>query len=104
MSPERAEPVLVSLEGGLSTGTVEQVYLAARIALSRLLAGEQRPPFILDDPFVSFDAERTRAVLGLCRRLAADNQMLLFTCDPSYREQANATIDLPAVAGAIVRR
>ncbi|MHB1415657.1 MAG: ATP-binding protein [Chloroflexota bacterium] len=97
MAPERPEPVRVTVDGELSTGTVEQVYLAARLALAKLLAHGRRPPLILDDPFVTFDGPRTAAVLALCRRLAAEQQILLFTCDESYAPHADHLIRLPAV-------
>ncbi|MDA8219746.1 MAG: AAA family ATPase [Dehalococcoidales bacterium] len=97
MAPERPDPVRVAVDGELSTGTVEQVYLAARLALAKLLAQGRRPPLILDDPFVTFDGPRTAAVLALCRRLAAEQQILLFTCDESYAPHADHLIRLPAV-------
>ncbi len=94
-APGRAEPVPVAYGGELSTGTVEQIYLAARLALARLLAGGRRPPLILDDPFLAFDDARTRAVLALCRRLATETQVLLFSCRPDYSEYAERLIELP---------
>jgi uncharacterized protein YhaN len=97
LSPERGDLVGVSLDGDLSTGTVEQVYLAARLALTRLIAGGRRPLIILDDPFVTFDAARTRATLGLLRRLAREHQVLLFTCREEYREVADHVVVLPDV-------
>ncbi len=99
LSPEKGQPVEVSLGGDLSTGTVEQVYLSARVAIARLLARGRRPPFILDDPFVTFDVARTRAALALCQRLSADNQVLLFTCHEGYEAMADKVIRLPAVGG-----
>ena len=96
-SPERAEPVAVALGGDLSQGTVEGVYLAARIALAELLTGDRKPPLILDDPFVSFDAARTAAALALCKRLAAERQIILFTKDASYTRHADRVVALQAV-------
>ncbi|MBI3979573.1 MAG: AAA family ATPase [Chloroflexi bacterium] len=101
VSPERGEPIRVALDGELSTGTVEQVYLAARIAIAGLLAQNRRPPLILDDPFVTFDPPRTRAVMELCRRLSTENQILLFTCDDVYRAIADQIIELPSLPPAV---
>lgn len=97
LAPGRAEPVPVAPAGELSTGTVEQIYLAARLALAKLLAQGRRPPFILDDPFVTFDAERTRATLALCRRLGAERQVLLFTCRADYAEATDHVVVLPGL-------
>lgn len=104
LSPEREEPVGVELEGALSTGTVEQVYLAARLAIARLLAGNRHPPLILDDPFVSYDAGRTEAVLALCQRLSAENQVLLFTCREADTYPADNVVQLPGLSAAATRR
>ncbi len=90
--------VAVALGAELSTGTVEQVYLAARLALLRLLAGDRCPPIILDDPFVTFDAPRTEAVFRLCRDLAHRNQILLFTTHHEYRSCADHVVELPKLA------
>ena len=46
----------------LSQGTIDQVYLAARIELVRLVTQDRRPPLVFDDPFVTYDdARATRA-------------------------------------------
>lgn len=95
LSPEKREPIDVGLEGELSTGTVEQVYLAARLAIARLLTQGRHPPLILDDPFVTFDAPRTAAVLELCKRLATEVQILLFTCDERHKAVADNVVELP---------
>ena len=64
-----------------SSGTVDQVYLAARIALLDLLAAGEKPPIILDDTFVSFDdmGRKTKA-FEILRSLAESYQVLYFTC------------------------
>ena len=59
-----------------SDGTVDQLYLALRLAVSRaLLPGA---PLVLDDALTRFDARRLAAALELLRR--EDRQILLFTC------------------------
>jgi uncharacterized protein YhaN len=39
----------------LSQGTVDLVYLIARLGLVRLVTGDRRPPLVFDDPFVTLD-------------------------------------------------
>jgi len=65
----------------LSKGTVDQVYLATRIAILGLIAIEEKPPLILDDTFVSFDdmGRRERA-FKILESIAKDYQVLYFTC------------------------
>jgi DNA repair exonuclease SbcCD ATPase subunit len=51
-APERGDWVPVSI---LSQGTLDLVYLAARLGLVRLVTGDRRPPLVFDDPFVTMD-------------------------------------------------
>ena len=53
----------------LSQGTLDQIYLTARLGLVRLLTGDRRPPLIFDDPFVTFDDARALRGLALLREL-----------------------------------
>ena len=68
VTPEHAQPVGVE---SLSRGTADQLYLVARLGLVRLITMDKRPPLILDDPFVTFDAERAERALTLVREVAA---------------------------------
>ena len=62
----------------LSGGTVDQLYLALRLAICDLLL--PNAPIILDDALVYFDDERLKAALDLLRELGKNRQILLFTC------------------------
>ena len=61
-----------------SDGTVDQLYLALRLAVARELTPEA--PLILDDALVRFDDTRLAAALTILRREAEDKQVILFTC------------------------
>ena len=67
--------------GELSEGTVDQLYLALRLAgvQHHLSRGAKNPPVILDDLLVNFDDERAAAALRLCAELGQQAQVLLFT-------------------------
>ncbi len=67
-----------------SGGTRDQLYLAVRLAVSRLLAPEA--PLILDDALVRFDDDRLAAALKVLKDEAKTRQVLLFTCQS--REKA----------------
>lgn len=97
------EPSVHSAEKGcavdpddeLSCATREQVYVAARLALTRLLWPEECPPIMLDDPFVNFDPARREEALRIVRSVAESNQVLLFTCQELYDHAADLVIELP---------
>lgn len=65
----------------LSTGTLDQIYLAARLAVLEAVTGDRKPPLILDDTFVSFDdMGRKQNAFELLKRIAEERQVLYFTC------------------------
>jgi hypothetical protein len=79
----------------LSQGTIDQVYLAARIELVRLVTQERRPPLVFDDPFVTYDDARATRAVELLRDLAADHQILYLTTSDRYDAVADKVIVLP---------
>ncbi len=65
----------------LSKGTVDQVYLALRLALVHGMAEAGEPiPMLLDDPFANYDDLRLNRTMALLSRIAESNQVMLFTC------------------------
>ena len=61
-----------------SEGTVDQIYLALRLAVSRELTPDT--PFVLDDALVRFDDIRHAATMDLLTEEAENRQIILFTC------------------------
>ncbi len=100
-SPERNDWVPVT---DLSQGTLDAVYLAARLGLVRLVTGDRRPPLILDDPFVTLDDERAPRALALLREVSADFQVIYLTTSDRYDGIADAVVvlDGPTAADAHV--
>jgi len=80
--------------GELSRGTVDQLYLAARLALLDLLYHDAKPPLLLDDPFVKFDPDRREQAIALCKEIAQEHQVLLFTCHDDYGAAADWIVEL----------
>jgi DNA repair exonuclease SbcCD ATPase subunit len=80
----------------LSQGTFDQIYISARLALVRLIAGNRRPPLLLDDPFLAFDHVRAVRAMDLLRSIAADFQVVYFTTTDRYDEHAERVIALTA--------
>lgn len=99
-SPDKNSGTTVDPRLSLSRGAQDQMYLAARLSLVELICGGKKPPIILDDPFATFDESRLENTMGLCRELAKEHQILLFTCDRAYAKWADNLITLPGTDGA----
>lgn len=69
-----------------SDGTVDQLYLALRLAVARELIPEV--PLVLDDAMVRFDNHRLRSALEILKQEADTKQVILFTCHGRERELA----------------
>ena len=91
-APERGDWVPLA---SLSQGTVDMVYLAARIGLVRLVTGDRRPPLVFDDPFVTFDEDRAARAFGLLRDLSRDFQVIYLTPSARYDHAADVVVELP---------
>ena len=61
-----------------SDGTMDQLYLALRLAVAEELT--PKAPLVLDDVLVRFDDKRMAAAVDLLKDMAEDRQILLFTC------------------------
>jgi uncharacterized protein YhaN len=96
-APERGDWVPLS---ALSQGTVDLVYIAARVGLVRLVTGDKRPPLIFDDPFVTLDDERARRAFELLRDLTRDFQVIYLTPADRYDDMADVVVELPAPIAA----
>ncbi len=82
----------------LSRGTVDQLYLAARLSLAEIICGERRPPLLLDDPFVTFDPRRLERAMRVMRDIARGWQAVIFTCGDHYDAYADRIVELEAAA------
>lgn len=81
-------------EKWLSAGTVDQIYLAARLALADLVSDEKNSILILDDPFASYDEERLENAMKVIKGLSENHQILLLTSQDHYDKWADSTINL----------
>ncbi len=61
-----------------SEGTVDQLYLSLRLAVSEALTPQA--PLVLDDALVRFDDKRLAAAMEILQEEAAQKQVILFTC------------------------
>ena len=68
----------------LSTGTIEQLYLALRLSMAKEIS-EEKMPIILDEAFAYYDDDRLKNVLEFLTENFKENQIILFTC--THREE-----------------
>lgn len=65
---------------GMSEGTVDQLFLALRLAaVEATVAAGARLPFLADDLFINYDDARARAGFQVLAELARSTQVLFFT-------------------------
>ncbi len=105
VDPETLQIQVFSSEKGglvetaaLSHGTVDQLYLVARLSLMRNIANGCRPPLLLDDSFVAFDRERLNRAMSLVRAFSREYQVLLFTCYDTFDSFADNLVNLEQIA------
>lgn len=78
----------------LSKGTIDESYLACRLALVKLIYGDKRPPLILDDPLVNFDDIRLARTMSFLKELSKEYQIIIFTLRDIYDSIADKIIPL----------
>ena len=81
--------------GRLSQGTLDQLYLCARLGIVRQVTEPGNPPLIFDDPFVTFDADRAERAFKMLKELAADFQVIFITSSDRYDKAADNVVVLP---------
>jgi uncharacterized protein YhaN len=91
--------------GGLSRGTVEQLYLCMRFALAESFSTTAALPLLLDDVTVNADGERHPRLAQVIAEVAKHHQVLVFTGHPTTVAQLQAhapevrLIELPPSEG-----
>ena len=76
----------------LSKGTVEQIYMALRLAAADIIFEKDKKPILLDDAFVMYDNKR----MGNTLKFMAENmeQVILFSCHTREKVMADK-LELP---------
>ena len=81
----------------LSRGTIDQLYLAARLSLVDIICDDRHPPLLLDDPFVTFDSRRLERAMEIIKDFSQDQQVIIFTCGNHYDSYADRVVELEPV-------
>lgn len=88
--PDGARAVEIS---GMSDGTLDQLYLALRVAWLHAWLDKHEPiPFIVDDLLIHFDDTRAAAALEVLSELSERTQVLFFTHHDHLRDLAKRHI------------
>jgi len=77
----------IFLPNELSQGTVEQLYIALRLAFVKNTADIVSMPILIDDGFVNFDSERKHIMFDLLEELSETVQIIFFTFDDSCAQR-----------------
>jgi uncharacterized protein YhaN len=89
----RADAATVVPVEGMSEGTVDQLFLALRIAaIEDAVAQGIRLPFVADDLFINFDDERAAAGFKVLAELSRKTQVLFFTHHTHLADVAEAAV------------
>lgn len=89
----RADGATVVPVEGMSEGTVDQLFLALRVAAVEDAVDQGHVlPFLADDLFVNFDDERSAAGFRVLAELSRKTQVLFFTHHSHLAEVAAATL------------
>jgi DNA repair exonuclease SbcCD ATPase subunit len=80
----------------LSQGTLDQLFLCARLGIVRQVTQPANPPLIFDDVFITFDDERARRAISLLKDIARDNQVIYLTTSDRYDKMADNVVELAA--------
>ncbi|MDO4432552.1 MAG: AAA family ATPase [Aerococcaceae bacterium] len=70
----------------LSQGTLEQLYVALRLAFIENVRSMVKMPIIIDDAFVNFDEVRKASVYRVLEQVSQHTQILFFTFDSQAKE------------------
>ena len=81
----------------LSRGTIDQLYLAARLSLVKIICEGRRPPLLLDDLFVTFDSRRLEKAMEVLRDFSTEQQIIIFTCSDQYDAYADQVVELQPI-------
>ncbi|PAL00947.1 DNA repair ATPase [Lentilactobacillus parakefiri] len=78
----------------LSTGTLEQLYLALIFSMAVGFSNQYPMPIIIDDGFVNFDQSRKKAALMMLQQVSEKTQVLYFTANLEGNADNMPVLDL----------
>jgi DNA repair exonuclease SbcCD ATPase subunit len=91
-SPEKDD--WVNPDEALSRGTRDQLYLAARMALVRIISQDRKPVLIFDEPFLTFDKIRREKAVQILKHYSNVYQIFVLSCSDYFEKYADKKIEL----------
>ena len=88
---------IISASKAFSKGTVQQLFLAYRLAVIEALDPDGCLPLILDETLVNFDGFRFEATVKLLNDISEKRQIFYFTCHDHYAKLINDLTDSPII-------
>lgn len=73
----------------LSKSVIDQIYLAIHLALTSILSAKHPFPFLIDDPFLTFDPQREAIAVDILREMAKGNQVIFLSSHKSQKTGDN---------------
>lgn len=70
----------------LSSGTVQQLYLALRLAVIKMITESETLPLMLDDILTLYDDGRAQETLEYLKKYSENGQVIMFTCHAHIRD------------------
>ena len=84
----------VDVKPPLSQGTLDQIYLAIRLAIvDHLDDGSAALPLFMDEVFVNWDRTRRRGAYDVLQEMATSRQLFFFTCHPYFAREVSRHLD-----------
>ncbi|MFD1672718.1 AAA family ATPase [Agrilactobacillus yilanensis] len=71
----------------LSLGTMEQLYLALRLAFTMTLSDLVKMPILLDDALINADQQRQEQLIALIKEISQQNQIIFTTAHQEFLAQ-----------------
>ena len=102
------EAMPVRVGAPLSRGTLEQIYVAVRLALVDAIDADARLPMFLDELFAHWDASRLDALVRVLGAVEG-RQVVVSTCHAALADRLERScgarvIELPGPGGVVVQR
>ena len=77
------EGTLYPISKAFSKGTLNQLFLAYRLAVIEMLSeGREKLPIVLDEAFINWDDHRLLKTFDVLEALSLQHQIIIFTCHP----------------------
>lgn len=83
---------LMSANLAFSKGTIQQLYLAYRLAVIEVLDPENQMPLVLDEALINWDQNRFDETLKILDEISKQRQILFFTCHRALGMRMNSQL------------